>query len=137
MKTIEAAVVVGLDEAQVLYWHLPANRHSVALPDSPKLWDVYWENRHSMSGQAHSHPGLGWPGPSWEDITTYEACESGLGRRYKWWIASMDRLVVVTWCGPGRYDYAVAKVYTEPPWVDELRRHSQAEQHPNQKEMQP
>jgi hypothetical protein len=137
MKTIEAAVVVGADEKQVLYWHLPPNRHSVALPDSRKLWEVYWENRRSMSGQAHSHPGTGWPGPSWEDITSYEACESGLGRRYKWWIASMDRLVVVQWAGPGRYDYKATPVHEAPPWVDELRRHSVPEENPNQKEIQP
>jgi len=136
MKMSEAAVVVGLDEKQVLYWHLPPNRNRIALPDSPKLWTIYWENRLLMSGQAHSHPGTGWPGPSWEDITTYEPCEAALGRRYKWWIASMDRLVVVTWKGPGRYDYETTPVYEEPPWVNELRRHSMPTDQ-DAKEMQP
>ncbi len=140
MRTIEAAVVVGLDEREVLYWHCPPNRNVVSLPDSPKLWDVFWENRLKMSGQAHSHPGFGWPGPSYEDITTYEACEAGLGRRYKWWIASMDHLVVVEWCGPKPIDYKVTRVLDEGehPWVTELRRLSQPEEsHPNQKEVQP
>lgn len=138
MKTIEAAAVIGLDEEQVLYWHLPPGRRSVALPDSRKLWDIYWEHRASMSGQAHSHPGTGWPGPSWEDITSYEACESGLGRRYKWWIASMNRLVVVRWRGPARYDYETVRVEHEPSWVAELRRLSKPEEkHPDQKEIQP
>ncbi len=135
MHTIEAAVVVGLDGAEVLYWHCPPDRNTVALPDSRTLWDVFWENRQKMSGQAHSHPGIGWPYPSWTDITTYEACESGLGRRYKWWIASMDRLVVVEWVGPKKTDYQVTKLTEEPPWVNELRRLSMPEEQPsNQKE---
>ena len=137
MNTIEAAVVLGLDEKEVLYWHLPPGRHTAALPDSPKLWDVFWENRLKMSGQAHSHPGTGWPHPSMTDITTYQACESGLGRRYKWWIASMDRLIVVEWAGPGKYDYKLAKVLDEPEWVHELRRLSQPTEEDANKEAAP
>jgi hypothetical protein len=138
MKTIEAAVVLGLDEKEVLYWHLPPNRHSGGIPDSQELWEVFWENRLLMSGQAHSHPGFGWPGPSWEDITTYEVNELCLGRRYKWWIASMDRLVVVEWLGPKSTDYKVTRLSEEPPWVIELRRFSQpTETQSNEKEIQP
>jgi hypothetical protein len=37
----------------------------------------------------------------------------------------MDRLVVVEWQGPGRYDYVVTPILSEPPWVDDLRRLSQ------------
>lgn len=126
MNTIEAAVVLGPND-QPIYWHTPPNRNTVALPDSRSLWLVYMEHRNDMVGQAHSHPGLGWPGPSWEDVTTYEACESGLGKRYKWWIASTDHLVVVEWCGPDRYHYKTTRVPVElePPWVAELRRLSQ------------
>jgi proteasome lid subunit RPN8/RPN11 len=120
----EAAVVLG-PKGQALYWHLPPNRNTVTLPDSQTLWEVYWKNREIMVGQAHSHPGYGWPGPSYEDITTYDACERGLGKRYTWWIASMDRLVTVTWDGPGSTDYRVDRVTEEPSWVEELRRLSQ------------
>jgi hypothetical protein len=125
--TIEAAVVVGLDGEQVLYWHLPPNRNIVALPDSGALFRVFQENKLLMAGGAHSHPGTGWPAPSWEDITTNHCIDTYFGRRYKWWVASMDRLVLVEWGGPGKFDYRVTKVYQEPGWVQELRRLSQEE----------
>ncbi len=119
--SLEAALVIGLDGETILYRHVPMGRGAAALPDSRKLWDVYWEFRSVMIGQAHSHPGRGWPSPSLEDITSYEACESGLGRRYMWWIASADRLVVVRWRGPGRSDYDVSHVEDETPWTRDLR----------------
>lgn len=127
--TIEAGVVVGLNEEDVLHWHLPPNRNVVALPDSRTLWSVYWDNRATMAGFAHSHPGYGVPGPSWEDITSFAGVEGGLGRRYKWWITSMDRLVVVTWRGPKVYDYTTTPIAIdrEPSWVPELRRLSREE----------
>jgi hypothetical protein len=117
----EAALVIGRD-GEILYRHVPADRGVAALPDSRTLWDFYFENYKKMSGQVHSHPGTGWPSPSHTDITTYAACEQSLGRRYFWWIASEDKLVLVTWAGPGRHDYGVQRVEDEPPWVAELRR---------------
>ena len=122
---LEAAVVIGPSN-QVIYWHLPEDRTIVSIRDSRVLWDVYWENRHIMVGQAHSHPGFGWPSPSWEDITSYQACENGLGKRYTWWIASSDRLVLVEWGGPQKYDYKIVQVppELEPPWVVDLRANS-------------
>jgi hypothetical protein len=124
---IEAAMVIGLDGEQVLYRHLPPNRSAGGIPDSGVLWRVYQENKLTMAGGAHSHPGRGWPEPSWEDVTTNEVVEFCLGRRYKWWITSMDRLVVVEWEGPGKHKYRVTRLSEEPGWVQELRRLSQDE----------
>jgi hypothetical protein len=121
---LEAAVVVGY-EGEPLYWHLPQGRTSGYLPDSRSLWDVLWENRHNLYGVAHSHPGSGLPGPSWEDLTTFAGVELGLGRRLVWWITSQNGLSIVLWAGPGRYDYEILSADgSKPKWLDELRRHS-------------
>ena len=89
----EVGVLIDL-EGQPIYWHLPEDRSSGALPDSRNLWDVIWENRDKVSGFAHTHPGYGKPGPSYTDITTFAAIETGLGRRLHWWIATGDQLSV-------------------------------------------
>jgi hypothetical protein len=102
---IETAVV--LDERRTpLHWHEPVGASVAALPDSRDLWDVLWANRERISGVAHSHPGGGPPRPSWEDLTTFAACEAGLGRRLEWWIATSDAVTCYTFRGPGRTDYA-------------------------------
>lgn len=119
--TIEAGVLVGTD-GNAVYWHLPRGRTFGSIPDSRDLWDVIWEGRDRVLGFAHSHPGRGRPSPSHEDVTTFEAVESALGRRLTWWITSADRLSVVRWAGPGPLDYAVGD---EPPhghtWLPALR----------------
>lgn len=119
--TIEAGVVVGLDGAPI-YWHVPAGRTGGSLPDSQELWDVFWEHKDNLAGFAHTHPGSGVPGPSWTDVTTFAAVESGLADRLVWWIASSDELVKVTWCGPGKHDYRVELAPDQPGWLAELRR---------------
>lgn len=124
--SIEAGVVFGFDH-EVIHWHLPENRTGGALPDSRKLWDVLWENRLRVWGFAHSHPGSGLPGPSWEDVTTFAGIELGLGRRLIWPIITSDSLSNVIWNGPDKYAYAVQSIsvrFQDPPWIDELRRHS-------------
>jgi hypothetical protein len=118
---IEAGVVVDL-EGQPLHWHLPPGRSGGALPDSRDLWDVIWTNRERISGIAHSHPGQGVPGPSFEDVTTFSAIELALGRRLDWWITSADRVALVRWRGPAKYDYDAEPLESEPSWVAELRR---------------
>jgi len=125
--TIEAAAIISADEKEVLCWHLPEGRSEVGVPDTTShLLDLLHSSQ-CMAGTAHSHPGLGVPAPSWEDITTYAAIDKYFRRRFKYWIASMDRAVVVTWCGPRKYDYDVAILDEgkEPGWVTELRRKSQ------------
>lgn len=124
---MEVGVVIALD-GSALHWHMPPGRSSVALPDSPDLWDVIWENRNNLLGIAHSHPGNGVPGPSWEDITTFASIEAGLGRRLRWWITSGDRFAEFYWTGPEKYDYTGREVSTRKEvsylWLPELRAHS-------------
>lgn len=101
---IEVAVV--LDRARrPLWWHVPPGATSVALPDSRDLWEVLWSERHRLLGLAHLHPGRGEPVPSAEDLTTFAACEDGLGVRLEWWIATEDRARCFDWIGPMRYDF--------------------------------
>lgn len=122
----EAGVVVSPDGSAV-YWHLPENRTVGSLPDSRDLWDVFWENRHTMEGFAHSHPGSGIPAPSWEDLTTFAAVEAGLGVRLTWWITSSDTVISLEWTGPGKHDYSISiEPEVDAPWAPELREKSKA-----------
>jgi hypothetical protein len=119
----EAGVVIDRN-GRTLYWHTPSLRTAGALPDSRTLWDVLWSNRATVAGFAHSHPGSGVPGPSYTDVTTFDAIESALGGRLDWWIASDDALILVRWLGPGRLAYGPigSIIVPEPEWVAELRR---------------
>lgn len=127
---IEAGVVIGID-GQALHWHLPPGRSGGRLPDSRDLWDVLWSahQRKQLRGFAHSHPGSGTPSPSQEDVSTFVAIESALGRSFDWWISSSDETVWIRRAEmdsmPGREIYNVTKMPIEPPWVTELRRHSE------------
>lgn len=122
--SVENGVILDL-EGNPLYWHVPANRSVAFLPDSRDLWDVIWENRHNISGFAHSHPGSGPTGPSWTDLTTFAAIEIALGKRLDWWITSEDRLLVMRWAGPDKYGYNTTHIEldaeTEHNWLDKLR----------------
>lgn len=115
----ETAVVIG-GAGEPLYWHLPEDRTSGSLPDSAALWDVLWEHRAVLAGVAHTHPGSGVPGPSFVDLTTFASIEKALGRRLSWWISSADRMILVSWVGPGRLDYG-RRVVPDEPWVAGLR----------------
>lgn len=120
---MEAGVLIGTDGSPI-HWHLPNGRSGGSLPDSPDLWSVIWEHRSRVLGFAHSHPGSGLPGPSLEDVTTFAAVESALGRRLLWWIASSDELVCARYCGPGRLSYSVEEAVVCDPWLYTLRAHS-------------
>jgi len=122
--TIEAGVVLDL-EGKPIFWHLPPGRTGGSLPDSSELWDVLWENRRRLSGFAHSHPGAGEPGPSYTDVTTFQAIESALGRRIDWWITSSDHVALFRWVGPDKYSYQGILMRTEPDWANRLRELSQ------------
>jgi len=124
--TTEAGVLIGSGFTPI-FWHLPEDRTVASLPDSRSLWDQFWEHRADVVGFAHSHPGADhWPGPSYEDLTTFAAVERGLGRRLAWWITNETSLVALMWAGPKEYDYEVERVQAErePPWVVELRNKS-------------
>ena len=121
---LEVAVVLD-GQDRVIHWHEPPLRTSVVIPDTRALWDVLWRNRTDLAGVAHTHPGSGHPAPSQEDLTTFAACEAGLGVRLMWWIATTDHLAAYRWRGPGRLDYAACPpTETSPPWLAELRRRS-------------
>ncbi len=87
---------------------------------------MLWQAREGLGGVAHSHPHHGPPAPSWEDLTTFSACEAGLGVRLEWWIATLDEVRCFTFCGPGRYDYTgrAAADQETAGWLAELRRRS-------------
>ena len=120
---MEAGVLIDLD-GKPIFWHLPKNRSIGALPDSRDLWEVIWENRDRVLGFAHSHPGSGKPGPSYEDVTTFAAVEAALGRRLDWWITSFDEMILVRHAGPGKLDYVGEDMKSTTEWVDSLREHS-------------
>lgn len=117
---MEAGVLLDL-KGEAIYWHMPHNRSMGALPDSVDLWNIIWTNRDNISGFAHSHPGYGNTGPSWTDLTTFAAIESGLGKRLDWWITSGNRMILCRYCGPGEHDYSVVPITMCPDWVSHLR----------------
>lgn len=116
---LEAAVVINL-HGEPVYWHLPAGRTASALPDSERLWAALWAHRGQLGGLAHTHPG-GLLRPSWTDLTTFAACEDGLGLRLDWWIVTLRRHRRYRWGGPGRHRYTPIPDTTEPTWLTPLR----------------
>ena len=86
---LEAAAVIDTT-GSLIHWHVPAGRSAVSLPDSRSLWSVLWDSRDRLAGVAHTHPGTGRPVPSWEDLTTFSACEAGLGVRLSWWRTALE-----------------------------------------------
>ena len=133
--TIEAGVVIDTDGVP-LFWHTPQDRTGGSLPDSVTLWDVFWTNRDKILGFAHSHPGGGVPGPSYEDVTTFAAVEAALGKRLDWWIASENRLVVARWKGPHRLTYEAELMDSNPTWLPKLRELSEYQHHTKKQEVQ-
>lgn len=118
----EAGILIGGNHRPI-YWHVPDARTSVSIPDDRALWNAIWENRHELTGFAHTHPGSGPPTPSLEDITTFAAIEAALGRRLGWWIATQDKLIICEWVGPGEHKYENQSVEESEflRWLPELR----------------
>lgn len=123
MNSKEAGVLVSTDN-EALFHHLPESRAFGFLSDSADLWNVIWLNRAKVAGFAHSHPGSGQPGPSWEDLTTFAAVEVGLGKRLVWWITSKDQAIALTWKGPDKYNYMAVPFLEQPDWLVQLRENS-------------
>lgn len=116
--SLEVGVVLD-SQGHPLHWHIPLGRTGGSLPDSRDLWEVLWENRHNLSGFAHSHPD-GMAAPSHTDITTFAAVESALGRRIDWWIITPSYLVLCRWVGRGALSYRSLPVSQRPDWFAEL-----------------
>jgi hypothetical protein len=123
IMSIETGVVIDLD-GKPIFWHLPAGRTAISIPDTRLLWDVLWERRDEVAGFAHSHPGSGTPQPSETDVTTFFAIEQGLGRRLQWWITSADTLVSCMRYGGNAPRYSSIVMSREPAWVEMLRQFS-------------
>ena len=117
---IETGVLIGF-EGEPLFWLEPPGRSATSIPDTRELWNRIWEHRATLQGFAHSHPGSGTPWPSHEDLTTFAAVESALGRRLVWWITSRSALAHVFWQGPKPHDYSVMAQESRPSWLLELR----------------
>lgn len=114
-------VIIG---SRPIFWHLPKGRTGGSIPDSRQLWDIFWEYRkEEFLGFAHSHPGAGMPAPSWTDLTTFCAIETGLGRRLIWWITSSTSVIELVWEGPDKHAYRIS-VIEEPSWARALRNQS-------------
>ena len=124
---LETALVFDT-EGRILQWHLPPGRSGGYLPDSQDLWDTLWAHRVKgggdgrLGGVAHTHPWHGATGYSRTDVTTFAACEAGLGQRLVWPIATFDSLHWFAWQGPGRYDYVEVSAPFELEGLQELRR---------------
>ena len=118
----ETAAVIGRHE-EVLYWHAPLCCTMVAIPDTRTLWEVLWRHRDEILGVAHTHPGSGQPRPSQEDLTTFAACEAGLGRRLQWWILTADQARCFAWKGPEKLNYSGISAQLAP-WMEQLRHRS-------------
>lgn len=120
----EAAVLLVLEHGDwvPVHWHTP-DFSAGAIPDSRDFWEVIWSYRNAEAlGIAHSHPGVGYPSPSSEDVTTFAAVEAGLGRRLFWWILSYDHVVLCIHAGPGQHAYRTHLTPdTGSPWMDRLR----------------
>ena len=101
---IETALVFD-DRGLVIRFHLPLGRTSTYIPDSRDLWKVMWKYREILGGVAHVHPWDGLGGPSETDVTTFAACEAGLGKRLIWPIVTFTHITFCVWMGPGRLDY--------------------------------
>tara|TARA_Y100000310_G_scaffold340338_1_gene435731 strand:+ start:4257 stop:4643 length:387 start_codon:yes stop_codon:yes gene_type:complete len=122
---IEVAMVFDV-HGKVIHWHLPPGRHAGAIPDSRDLWEVMWENREILGGVAHTHPWHGEPWPSQTDVTTFRACEQGLGKLLLWPVVTFSD--VGYWAfNPVTKEYVLA-VPNQPSFelegIDELRRRS-------------
>jgi len=124
--SIETAVVFDYD-MNPIFWHLPIGRTAGSIPDTRTLWEVLMENRDDVFGIAHSHPGTGYPCPSWTDITTFSACELGLGKKLLWPIISENRLSMFMWNGPDKYSYQEVFVDQELHWIEKLKEYSYGE----------
>jgi hypothetical protein len=125
---IEVALVFN-PEGRALYWHQPMAASTAAIPDSRTLWEVLWQHRHELGGVAHSHPWHGRAAPSQTDITTWSACERGLGVRLVWPIVTLDEVACFGWEGPDELRYTRRdQVLLHEREIAELRRRSREEE---------
>lgn len=118
---IEAGVVVD-NKHNPIHWHLPPDRSAGALPDSRELWDIFWDNRETVAGFAHTHPWNGEAWPSSTDLSTFRAIELALGRTLVWWVVTFDHVAWISWNTVTQaYDLRPVLEPSSLPWVARLR----------------
>jgi len=120
---IETAAVFDMC-GNIIHFHVPINKSSGYIEDSRNLWDILWENREILGGVAHTHPWHGEPWFSHTDVTTFAACEAGLGKRLFWPIVTLNKVVTFRWIGPNRFDYGPVP-FLKSDDICELRRLSE------------
>lgn len=120
----EAGVIFN-HNGEPIFWHHPENRNTVILPDSKILWDAMWENKHEMMGFAHSHPGSGQGCPSSEDLSTFKAVESGIGKKMLWPIITSNSIWVYSRVNLTSSEYSGIQIKQPPKWLNNLRRLSE------------
>lgn len=121
---IENAFVFSRD-GEVIRFHTPAGRTAGSIPDSFDLWELLWKYRNLLGGVAHTHPWNGPSGPSHTDVTTFAACEAGLGQRLIWPVVTFTHVTYCVWVGPGEHDYGSARL-DRLPFSAEGRRNLEA-----------
>jgi len=99
------------DQGRVIWYHTPTTApkrgwSGGSIPDTRTLWDILWKHRDIVGGVAHTHPWEGPSGPSQTDVTTFAACESGLGKRLLWPVVTFTHITYCRWVGPGTHAYA-------------------------------
>ena len=112
----------------VLHWHEPADAEHDKLPDSRDLWKVIWTHRAHLYGIAHLHPWDGVAHATLEDLTTFDAVESGLGRPLYWWVATMTELAVYRRASHFIWQRVSWPAHAQhlTPWLEELRTRGKA-----------
>ena len=131
----EAGVLLGPNNS-VIKWHIPEDRSGGAIPDKrnsfESLWYTVLKNIDKVTGFAHTHPGRGTPGPSYEDIGTFIAHEKALGKHLNWFILSEDSQVICLFdneigephSGIITVEFSTSNA-VNMTWMNELRRLSQ------------
>jgi hypothetical protein len=84
--------LVFSDKGEVIQFHLPPGRTMGSIPDTRSLWTTMWKYRHCLGGVAHTHPWYGTASPSHTDVTTWRACEQGLGKLLLWPIVTFSEV---------------------------------------------
>ena len=80
------------EQGRIIRFHRPPGCTSCGIPDTRSLWETMWEWRERLGGVAHTHPWSGTAGPSQTDVTTWRACEQGLGKLLLWPIVTRSEV---------------------------------------------
>ena len=106
----EVCFLIG--PADTIVWS-DASNSPFALPDSRARWEAIWSRRDTLVEIAHSHP-LGPLAFSTEDLTTFEALDSALGKRLRFSVVAPEGMLV----RDGEREVRAAE---EPWWAALLR----------------